>query len=449
MSLSALLDDLADSAAPPPSRSDLLWRRGRRRRAARRVQTGVLLAAAVGVLALLLPSAGVEVPVVTPARGEQTGARIDSRPEQIGPQWLIPDLPDRPGPMVALLSAVDVSETATESDGWYAVRPDGLRYRLPEVGHEIDAYPALSDDGRLLGYLEGPEGPFVVRDLVTGEVTAFGDVGRDVLPRPRRHAVSGQSPSSFSPDGRHLLLAGGVGVLLDLEAGTIRPTGRGPASTERPGLPAGWSADDRIVWLDADVDQATGDARRVQVITTDLDGKVVGTTALRPDRGPLGRVDQWSGLARPGRDLLLLVDGDGDGDLTSDGLRRFSPTTGAESASVVDLPEVATACGPAWAVEPVVPVTSGEPPLQALTALHTTSERGRAWTTVDASIGGRCLLWAADGVAAPGQEPPPLLGPARSVLVLRPRPVLAGGLVLVVWLAVVVGALRVRRRSRF
>lgn len=377
MTLSELFDDLAAQPATPPGLADRAWTAGRARRRSRVVTRAGVGLALVGVLALLLPSAGVPL-TPTPATGSDVG--VTSHPERIGRQWWVRDLPDRPGPMAALLKEFVGQD---EPAHWQAVRADGHRFSLPEVAHRTDQYPTLSPDGRLLGYLETEEGPYVVHDLVNGERRRFAGIGDNRAAGQARYGRSGQGPAFFSPDGRWLLTtafdrrAGDSSVLLLLDAvdGSV-------TVSPRLGQPAGWAADDRFVLL---TDSSFDEQRSLRYATVDIQGRTVAEVDLAGTEGMFPT--QWGAVvAGDGRRLALVLDGES--------VQRFDLVTGQALEQPVPV-DVAHPCSATWGERLVVPVRGG--------AESITVEPGqdRPITLLSPSIEASCLLWAADAVDGP------------------------------------------------
>lgn len=379
--LSDLLDDVA--RAEPVVAPDLgrrAWRQGRRDLVRERVGAGAAVAAVLALLALVAPVAG--IPVEAPLADRATA--VTGYPEQVGRQLWVRELPDRPGPVAALLQAPRFDDPV---GGWYAVAPDGHRWRLPGTAYD-DQVPALSRDGRLLAHLLSQDGPLVVHDLVTGERRTFPEFGGHAafeLAQP--YQQTGQSPALFSPDGRHLLLTGWAGrgeggrLLLDVASGDVVPL-----EGDDLGFPAGWVGDDRIVWLGGAGPQGE-QPRRSTATTTDLTGRVLSRVPLPGAQAG----DQWAGLASPdGRSLLVLSDGSFGSDAA---VRRYELPSGR---LVAQTPLEVETCGKAWPARRGPVVTRHDDDALAVVALDGggTSEVAR----VDASVGGHCLLWAADAL---------------------------------------------------
>ena len=134
------------------------WERLRRLLSSRVVEVVVLALTLVAVLS----GVGFRLPF-------GHGETITSHPSRIGHQWLVRDLPDRPGPMAALIHVSDDAGVR-----WHVVSESGVQFRIPGF---LGSPPALSDDGRLLGYREAGRGDFVVWDLVEGGQRRYEDVG--------------------------------------------------------------------------------------------------------------------------------------------------------------------------------------------------------------------------------------------------------------------------------
>ncbi len=376
-----LLDDLASDATVAPGLADRAWQAGSARAGARRLRLAGVAAALVGVLALLLPSAGVAVPALGPARGETAG--VQGHPERIGRQWWVRELPDRPGPVAALLQA---SRRDGEQPDWYAVRADGHRFHLPEVSHQTDQYPSLSRDGRRVGYLQTEEGPYVVHDLVTGERTSFEGIGDNRETTRARFRVQGQAPAHWSPDGRRVALTviGGA-LLLDVTTGEVELLPRG----ER-GLVTGWRAEDRLVWLTPGPGSGAGAVSGVRAVTTDLRSRTVADVVLAGAAPSV--LSQWAGVVSDdGRRLAVVSDGTFD---SVTGVQLFDLTSGQALGALTPV-EVWQPCASTWGDRLVVPARVG----QRLTTVDLGTLE--PLTAVTPSLFPLCLLWATDAVDGP------------------------------------------------
>lgn len=431
MNLADLLDDLADTAPAPAVTPDRLWAAGRRRRRrrARRARAALVAVAAVGVLALLLPSAS--VPVV-PTYARMSSAGVDGHPERIGRQWFVRDLPDRPGPVAALLEVRGEGRSR-----WHAVRADGHRWRLPRGGDAGVLYPALSPDGTVIGYLEGGDGPYVLRDLTTGRRTELPELGDNRVLRTTRYGLNDQSPAHWSPDGRHVLLIGFTGdgyastsalLLVDVQAGTVT------ALDAAGGFSAGWTGDDRFVTVDDAVEPPT---EPVTVLSRDLSGRVLDRVPLEPAHGVLPDVTQWTASVSADGVLTLLED-----DLTGR-VRRFDLVSGREVSPPVTLAQLASPCGASQGSNgrTAVPVTEPDGTLVGRQVLAGSSS---ALTAVPRQLGAQCLVYAADALAGPGRGGG-LLGTTANDLAWFWRELLLGALALG---ALLVAAVRFWRRPR-
>lgn len=276
---------------------DAAWRTGNRRRR-RGYAAG---AAAVAVLALVL-GVGVlgfdRAPSVEPA----DGSGVSGYPYQIPRPITLTDLPDRPGPMAGVMQLDGIAE-------WVVVDAAGRSWRLPDVSSWEGAVPALSDDGRMLGYLRDVayrRSEFVLIDLVTGERTEVSEVGNgglhdDVPLTDQPYSASGQTPGFWSPDNRWVAVHGGRmdstegGALLLSSDGEVRHL----ASN---GWPLGWLPGNRLVLV-----RGGG-----LVVVVDTDGQVVHRVQLRFPEG-MTLFGQWSGRLSPDGSTLALMLQDEDG----------------------------------------------------------------------------------------------------------------------------------------
>ncbi len=175
--------------------------------------------------------------------------------------------------------------------------PTGHRWKVPFVE---DFIPALSADGRYVGYLNDPDqnnSPYAVRDLVTGRVIEFNDVGSPIGNGGRPYQVAGQSPLYFSPDDRYLAVSGfsptGGVVVMDLQKGAAVPGIAGE------GRVVGWSGN-RLV-----ISSAAG----IQLLSA-RDGfqSVVAHASLRPLISGGDQLDAQ--MSDDGRTLAYLIGDD-------------------------------------------------------------------------------------------------------------------------------------------
>ena len=401
------------------------------------------------MLLLALLTAGLSVVSLTrepPTRDPAGTPGVSGHPIRIDRPWWVRDLPARPGPVAGLLSRAD--------GRWYVVGPSGRLWNLPGASKQ-EEYPALSDDGTHVGYLH-PDGPYEIRDLVTGRRTVFSTVGNGtfdgrVEDHDRDHAfgINPQMPSFWSADGTRLLLGGHPSTgpqedswpVLGVD-GTIRLVR--PATGKQTGQPVGWTPGGGIAWLQWRYSR--GDAARdVTLVTTDLSGAVLDRVPLRG----LSRdatLSQWSGRLSPdGRSIAVQQ----MPPITFSSVDIFSARTGRRESAQPLVESVVDICLPTWAGRSVELATyagkdadGGVP-----TGIALTSGRGPS-LVVDPRLNSWCTLWAADALAGPADP-----GPVGRLLGLRTQAWTwwwkeeLAALVVVLGLASAV-ALRWRRRRR-
>ena len=297
----ALLRSLAEDAPTVDNRialADVSYTAGRRRRHVRH-----LAASSVSAIVMLLLLSTALFAGRTPLAaqyGHSSGSTVRGYPRQIGPQWPVFNLPAKPGPIAALID--------TDS-GWQAVSAQGHRWSLPFVA---DFTPALSTDGRYIGYLaDGAQdrGPYAVRDLVSGLTTTFSEVGfpdGDGTP----YQVATQFPLYFSPDDRYLAAAGFTPsdgpVVMDLR------TGRALPGISSEGRPVGWSGDRLVLDTGTGIELRSAEDGFRSVVTS------VGYSPLVAGGG------QFAGQVSPdGQRLGFLI-----GDSKPERLYQYDITTG-------------------------------------------------------------------------------------------------------------------------
>jgi hypothetical protein len=380
--VSELRDPLDDLLAEIPAHvvpdARAAWAAGARRRVRRRlgaVAAVLVLVALAGALVAGLPRAV----HVTPADGDDGG--VDGYPARIEKPWFVRDLPDRPGPLAAVF----------ESDAdWYAVSARGTVWRVPQGG-AVDSFPpALSADGRMIGYLTGST-TFVLRDLVTGEETSFPQVTDNAETRADEgdYWVASQAPAHWSPDGTRLLVRGGAwadGSTISQYVLGVDGSVTEVASTR--GQPAGWLDDDRLAWIGTR-------AGRLELTTTDAQGAVESRT---PVDVRARRVSQWAGALSPDRSRLAVVVPNSTGSLVT-------VSTGDGAVVRRDHVGASDRCSPAWA---------GDEPafVQADGATNLDTTYGLALMTIDPAFDATCLLVATDALAGARHQglPERLLG---------------------------------------
>ena len=369
------LTDLADGVAPYVVREDLgrtAWSRGRRRRWRRRaVRSALALLAIAFVVTNVFPIA-----VVPSFGGDPSSPVVDGYPGGIGHQWRIPALPDRPGPIAGLML----------TDGWYAVSPTGVRWSLSTAAGD---QPTVSPDGRYVALLEAADGPYAIRDLVTGTRKVFPAVG---LGAGSAYQLPSDSPKFWAPDGRHLAMRatqparGLTGVLvLGVDGSEFFGSDEFTAGADR--LLVGWAGPSALVWL------RVASAHAATVETDWLYGPTFGVVVLVPTQPwSLNNVTMWHMLVSPDGSSLVVLEPVG----SETTVHRFSLTTGNELEPPAVTPRAVTRCAPTWVgSEVAIPVSLGA---NVDTALVT--EQGiRPLVVIEAVIGSRCLVWATGALA--------------------------------------------------
>lgn len=397
-SLPEMLDDLA-TLAPPQVHAGLTWKRGRRRRVRRRLLSGAAAGLALVVVTVVVPA--LDLPDRTPSFAGSSGAVVNGHPERIGRQWWVRDLPDRPGPLAALVSVgprsgPDAALFGAGESHWEGVRTDGHRWRMPEVFSRSDVYPTLSPDGVIMGYLAGEDGPYVLDNLATGERIELPDVGDPgVYQRQSTYGLFSQWPAFWSPDRRHVLLSafdrsGGPSGYLLVDVRT--------ASTRLLDIPsgatylAGWARPEKLVWLGAP------DGRASSLITTTLDGSVTASVPLQPrPAAALRRATQWSAFVQPTTgSVVLALQGDQGEPGT---VRSLVLASGFQIISTATAPVWSPCQGAASAHRVVAPVRSGE---QA-SVVEIGGNGVVPFTVFAPSADASCLVWATQAVDAPGR----------------------------------------------
>ena len=178
--LSDVLEDLAGQVGPAdlaPGLAARAWARGRRRQIRARVSRAGVAVLAVAAVALAVLPARSALP--EPPAGS-AGSPAMGYPQRIAKPWHIGDLPAHGAPLAAV--AFGSHQPGSWDGWWYAVAQDGGLSHLPVATSFLDAVvPSLSADGRLLGYRDQRSGHYVIRDVVSGQVTAFPRVvGQDI-----------------------------------------------------------------------------------------------------------------------------------------------------------------------------------------------------------------------------------------------------------------------------
>lgn len=311
--MSELRDRLDDLLVETPSYvvpdAGAAWRAGARRRHRRRAGAGALVVVLVLLVGLglgALPRPG----TVDPARTD--GAGVDGYPTRVDLPRRISDLPDAPGPVAGIAMSL------TPDRGRYLVTAGGRLLELAGTGPLADSYPALSDDGRMLGYLES-ETRYVLRDLAAGTTVEVAGLGINIEGIESDYWMQGQVPGFWSPSGERLAiyasswdrqrgpntaLVDRTGILVPLRTPVV-PGRRGAG-----GVLVGWLDDERIGWLQ---ERSTGTRTTVDLVTTRVDGAEVGRVKVDVPARSASWVNQWTGSISPDRTTLYVRDDQGGG----------------------------------------------------------------------------------------------------------------------------------------
>lgn len=387
--LGRALEDLVAQVPPhvvPAELASNAWAAGRARRR-RRLAGSAVVVVVVVVLGLALPSLAAPLWSLPPAAGARSDQGVDGHPHRIGHQWFIGDLPDKPGPIAGAILLGGDERWDGDPSAWYAFTDRGYRWRLDATALH---HPAVSRDGRRIGYLAGEGSPYVIHDLVTGAKTQFTNVS--IQTGATEFTVPTLGPSFWSPDGTRVAIP----------AGPSEPTGSAPdgvlilgldgSATFVPGpvaSPAGWIGNDALLWFSYD------GSNNASVAVTELDGSVIRTLALRP-AAPLQGQLLLPAVSSPDGSEVVVLERTAD-EAGYSFVHRFSLIGGAEHTEPVVVFDLGQACRPLWVgKDPAVPVRA--PDAGSSTALVADAE-ARQVVGVDPTLGSQCIVWAADALA--------------------------------------------------
>jgi hypothetical protein len=375
----------------------------RPRRRWARALSGLLVLAAV---ALMVSAVGVG------AGGwpwEEPEQQADGYPQRIERPYVVRDLPAKPGPLAGLVEA---------GGSWFAVSPHGRMWTLTDEFEEGDVQPALSADGRVLAYLRESEngfGEYVLRNVVSGELTAFPAVSSSAVASDAAFYVAPQQPAFISPDGDQVLVRGGRsddsrstdGMLIDAD-GVSQIYVRGI------GWPAGWSDDGRLTWVVTPSVMEPTDS--VEVVTTTDTGEELDRREVELRHRMT--LTQWSPLLSPDGSRMVLV-GESGGWVTVSLSRGQQAAAGGTTG--------VHGCQPSWRDDELLFTADG--------ALR--DRQNHAVVVADPSLELTCSVWAADALA--GGEHQGLTGRVFGTDTAWPtwrwRELAAGGLMLLAALA--------------
>lgn len=387
------LHDLVSEVPRHVASADLgatAWAAGRRRQLRRRMaSTAVTLALmALVVGSLLMVNLG---PSAVQPAGTDASPKVDGYPLRIVHRWWVPALPAQPGLIAGLVYRPNLQ--------WDAVSEHGQLWASPVGLGGWGEYPSLSRDGRYLGYLAHRNGPYVVRDLVTGRITRrYPQVScgcsTPTFSSTKRFFMDGQTPAFWAPDDQRLLLWGGTPGPSQVRALLLEPDGQiRPLRTGSRWDPAGWASPSELVWADRGHRTPAGKVTTIEV--TDLSGHPLHKLQVQlPDRTPLSNLDQWSWVVSPnGRKLLLTARTFvGVTYVATYSLQDGSTLTSGQAPNVAD----ADTCPSGWAGKtPVVPALGPSDAAETVTA----TADPRTVAVTDPMLGSNCVIWASDALA--------------------------------------------------
>jgi hypothetical protein len=242
-----------------------------------------------------------------------------------------------------------------------------------------------------VGYLSQPDGPYVLHDVVTGQMAQFEDVTDgatiDGLQPSGRWWTNGQTPSWFSPDGTRLALAGGARS--DDGVGAVL-LGMDGSATPLPGVPpariAGWRDDHTLIGVTVAVP--------LKIWTYDVTTlRLTQGAQIRGDYIDPARVSQWTFRWSPTDQRLVYQADDSDGNR----LGLIDPATGAvEGTESMGGDNAVDSCGPVrTAAGPAANAHLG-----GATALQVAPiDAGPVLVRTDPVLGAQCILWAEGAVS--------------------------------------------------
>jgi hypothetical protein len=405
--LRQLMRDLADQAPVDGDRialADRSYASGRRRRTIRRVRV-TAVSSLVLVAALFAGLFAGSSPLAS-RYGTSSATHVSGYPHHIGQQLPVLDLPSKRGPIAGLLS---------NGGGWWAVSPNGHRWNLSGAGGTGGALPAVSADGRLIGY-PNARGRYTIHDLVTGDFTDLTTLDSSQSSDNRLQQISLQAHGVFSADDRYLAMSGNSGdtIVIDVHSGKV-------TSIPRIGVEfvAGWVGDQVVTASGTDATLTSvvdGSARSVQLSLS----------------APLLDTDQDSYAVSPGGVLTLLSGGRSGVQMVT----RVNLRTGAQLGSQEPVPSADEVCGFTAGRDVYYGHTdaaTGAATVAGIDDAGTVTTR----TTIDPALEPICGIWATeafDGTARTSRRLDRLTGWLMSdwPWIAWPAGIL-GGLALLIW----------------
>lgn len=363
------------------------WRVAARRRQRRRVGAGLAL-----VMALVVVLAGVRSldreavpgPATGPADGSPTQHAL-TLPTRIERPYVLHNLPLRAGRLAGLVWS---------RDQWLAVSPTGHLWRLP-LATRRDYLPAISPDGSTVAFLQSftpKQNRLLVWNTTTAILRFFSQVGTGETDNGKladpatRFWIQSESPAYFSPDGKHLVVAGDSthpgtrdrALLIDVSHGSDVTVIDSPAVTSTA-FPAGWLDDSHLVWVGTT-------AQDPAAVVATLTGDVVRSVHLSMPKTQAAQGSQWVGPVSPdGRQVAF---GPADGSVTPGSILAFPLDRDPSPYAVARVSHGTMGCPLSWGTSaaPAIPQTS--PRLLS----------GSSSVVADPRLHVDCAIWASDAL---------------------------------------------------
>ncbi|HSX68944.1 hypothetical protein [Nocardioides sp.] len=416
------------------------WADGVRRRVRRRVRVGAIGVVAVAAVAVAVPVAR-DLDVAPHVVGEP-GAAAKHYPQRLDHDYVERSMPAVTGPLAGVIERND-----EDLHGYYAVSPNGRMWRIDDA----QAMPVPSPDGTRIAYMAGPKYDkvgYVMRDLQTGEVTEFPEIGNGTLVDdiPTTEASfyhQDQTPVFWNVASTALLMqVTRAGPRDGIAAGVLSVDGTVhtiPNSNDLPdgSHPVGWFDDSTAAFIAP----ASERARVAAVDTTS--GRVIRSFLL--DKADPEFVSQWYASLSPDGTTVVTLDDNGEPD--PEPVRFYSAhgeTAGKRRGTMPTPDGHSSACQPTWTSEDLyLPRYQSDERDAVLARVN-----GGTPIVADPRLKVTCSVWAASALEG-GPDPSiggTLFGTDSSWLSWHWREVSSGVLVGLALLVLGISARRRRRR---